>query len=122
MESKTQDVVIILLAKKLDKKSLLVQGRPEINNKKTDKNLSIISHLSSQELNNAILESKLIICRSGYSTIMDLYKLEKNAILIPTPGQTEQEYLAKHLSKNDSFKSQKQNGFSIEKAINQSIV
>ena len=51
---------------------------------------------------------------------MDLYKLEKNAILIPTPGQTEQEYLAKHLSKNDSFKSQKQNGFSIEKAINQS--
>ena len=111
--------ILIKELKKLNKKSLLVQGKPEINNKKTDKNLNVISHLSSEELNKAILESKLIICRSGYSTIMDLYKLEKNAILVPTPGQTEQEYLANHLSKNDSFKTQIQNRFSIEKAINQ---
>ena len=80
-----------------------------MNKKKIDGNLEIISHLSSKELNNVILESRLIICRSGYSTIMDLYKLEKNAILVPTPGQTEQEYLAKYLSKNDNYKAQKQN-------------
>ena len=106
--------------KKINKKSLLVQGKPEEENEKKENNLTIISHLSSENLNNAILESNLIICRSGYSTIMDLHKLEKNAILVPTPGQTEQEYLAKHLSKKGIFKSQKQNSLNLEKAFEQS--
>ena len=80
-------------------KSLLLQGKPE--KKYTDKinNLTIKSHLSSEELNLAMIESRLIICRAGYSTIMDLFKLQKNAVLIPTPGQTEQEYLSKYLFK-----------------------
>jgi len=93
--------ILIKELREIDKKSLLVQGKPEMNKKKIDGNLEIVSHLSSKELNNVILESRLIICRSGYSTIMDLYKLEKNAIIVPTPGQTEQEYLAKYLSKNE---------------------
>ena len=38
----------------------------------------------------------MIICRSGYSSIMDIYFLRKKVLFIPTPGQTEQEYLAKH--------------------------
>ena len=45
------------------------------------------------------LGSEYLIARSGYSNIMDLSVLNKNAILIPTPGQTEQEYLAKYHSK-----------------------
>ena len=112
--------ILIKELREIDKKSLLVQGKPEMNKKKIDGNLEIVSHLSSKELNNVILESRLIICRSGYSTIMDLYKLEKNAILVPTPGQTEQEYLAKYLSKNDNYKAQKQNSFCIQKALRQS--
>jgi len=44
-------------------------------------------------------QAEWIICRSGYSTIMELLSLQKKAILIPTPGQTEQIYLAKRLSK-----------------------
>jgi UDP-N-acetylglucosamine:LPS N-acetylglucosamine transferase len=44
-------------------------------------------------------EAEVIICRAGYSTLMDLAVLNKKAILVPTPGQTEQEYLAKELSK-----------------------
>lgn len=43
---------------------------------------------------DSIYQSKLIICRSGYSTIMDLEKYPYRIIYIPTPGQTEQEYLA----------------------------
>ena len=43
-----------------------------------------------------ICSSEMIICRSGYSSIMDIYFLRKKVLFIPTPGQTEQEYLAKH--------------------------
>jgi hypothetical protein len=47
------------------------------------------------ELSKLICGSRMIICRSGYSTLMDLHLLEKKElILVPTPGQTEQEYLA----------------------------
>lgn len=109
--------ILIKELKNIDKKSLLVQGKPETSQRKTHGNLEIISHLSSEKLNNIIMASELIICRSGYSTIMDLHKLEKNAILVPTPGQTEQEYLAKFLSEYDIFKYQKQQNFSIEKAL-----
>lgn len=48
-------------------------------------------------LSELISGSKKIICRSGYSTLMDLHALNKKEIvLIPTPGQTEQEYLANY--------------------------
>ena len=53
--------------------------------------------LADAEMSNRFLnESAIIISRSGYSTIMDLDSLEKKAILIPTPGQPEQLYLAKY--------------------------
>ena len=45
----------------------------------------------------------MIICRSGYTSVMDLAALHKRAILIPTPGQTEQEYLAKYLMEKGFF-------------------
>lgn len=60
------------------------------------------------ELNQVINSCKTIICRSGYSSIMDMVALDKKAILIPTPGQTEQEYLASHLSPLANFKTLKE--------------
>lgn len=61
------------------------------------------------EVENILQRSSCIVCRSGYTTIMDLDALKKSAILIPTPGQPEQEYLARyhgdkihqHLDQND---------------------
>jgi UDP-N-acetylglucosamine:LPS N-acetylglucosamine transferase len=50
--------------------------------------------------------SKKIICRPGYSTIMDLSALQKPAYFIPTPGQTEQEYLAKLHGKENGWSAQ----------------
>jgi len=64
------------------------------------------------------VESELIISRSGYSTIMDLQKLQSNAIFVPTPGQTEQEYLAKYLDERKICFYQKQKKFNLKKAIN----
>jgi uncharacterized protein (TIGR00661 family) len=61
-------------------------------------NIKVINHLPAKELEEIILQSSLIVARCGYSTVMDILRLQKKSILIPTPGQTEQEYLAKHLT------------------------
>jgi UDP-N-acetylglucosamine:LPS N-acetylglucosamine transferase len=56
-----------------------------------------VSHLASDNLSAALQNTDFVICRSGYSTIMDLHALEiENIIFVPTPGQTEQEYLAQY--------------------------
>ncbi len=54
----------------------------------------VFDHLPTQPLQEEMEESERIIARCGYSTLMDLAALQKRAILIPTPGQPEQEYLA----------------------------
>lgn len=59
--------------------------------------------VGSQMLRDLIEHAAMVICRSGYSTIMDLVYLHKKAIIIPTPGQTEQEYLGRHLSNRQYF-------------------
>lgn len=78
-------------------KSLIVQGQPQLVPQTIQiENLTIISHLASKELAEVFLGSEKIFARSGYSTIMDLHALNclEKAELTPTPGQTEQEYLA----------------------------
>ncbi|HTA81872.1 MAG TPA: glycosyltransferase family protein [Bacteroidia bacterium] len=77
-------------------KGLIVQGLP--GNKGVDSpypNVDVVPHLNDTSLLEKILSSKAIISRPGYSTIMDLAMIGgKRALFIPTPGQTEQEYLA----------------------------
>ena len=70
--------------------------------------------MTSKELEVAINESDLILSRSGYTTIMDLAKLEKKAFFIPTPGQFEQEYLAKKLDEEGIVPSCNQDEFDIK--------
>ncbi len=79
------------------------------------KNLTIHNYLMGAELELALNESELIVSRSGYTTIMDLAKLGKKAYFIPTPGQFEQEYLAKRLTEKGIVPSCKQNEFSLDK-------
>ena len=73
--------------------------------------------LTHNELLPMLQNAEMVICRSGYSTIMDLTALGKKAILVPTPGQTEQLYLAKHLHKQDIFYSTTQVGFDLGKTL-----
>ena len=82
-------------------KSLLIQGKLE--NKQTvrsEGNLTVVNFMLHQELENTIDQAELILSRPGYSTVMDLYALQAKAFFIPTPGQFEQEYLAKYLKQN----------------------
>ncbi len=102
---------------KTDYNALIVQGKPGKKTSTSLKNISFVNHLSSYLLYEKIINTKYIICRSGYSSIMDLVVLSKEAILISTPGQTEQEYLADFLSQKSWFYSEKQNNFNLEKAI-----
>ena len=97
---------------------LIIQGKTErrsvINLKE---HIKIISFMTSEELNQSILESEIVISRSGYSTIMDLANLGQKAILIPTPGQTEQEYLAKRFFDKGIFYYQKQEELDLKIAL-----
>lgn len=80
-------------------------------------NVTVADHLPSAELNDIILRSKVVICRSGYSSVMDLVRLKKKAVLVPTPGQTEQEYLGKYLNSKKMFYTVKQDGFDLQRAV-----
>jgi uncharacterized protein (TIGR00661 family) len=76
----------------------IMTGRPDIPTQHiTNGNLTFISHLTDSTLKSVLLQTPVIISRSGYSTIMDLTYLNRTAILIPTPGQPEQIYLSKYL-------------------------
>jgi len=78
-------------------------------------NMTIYNYMTSDRLEKAINESALVISRSGYTTIMDLAKLEKQAFFIPTPGQFEQEYLAERLQETGLVPYCKQDEFSLDK-------
>lgn len=79
--------------------------------------VEIKSHLSSEEMRKEILQSEVILSRCGYSSVMDLAVLGKKAILIPTEGQTEQEYLAKHLRAKNWFYTTTEKKLSLLKDI-----
>lgn len=80
-------------------------------------NLTTVSYLNSNELLAAMTESETVICRSGYSSLMDLAATGKKAVLIPTPGQTEQEYLAEVLRKKKKYFSASQKKFKLDEAL-----
>lgn len=74
-------------------------GTTIINKNRKIENIEYFPLANSRKLSKLIAGSKLIIARSGYSTLMDLCHTNGNAVLIPTPGQPEQEYLAEQLEK-----------------------
>lgn len=105
-------------ADKLKEKIIFIEG-----SEAAERPATIPSHitwhklLTEQQLAHLLVEASIVICRSGYSTIMDLVALTKKAILIPTPGQTEQEYLANHLNAKGIFYSTSQRGCDLQKAL-----
>ena len=80
----------------------------------------IVNFLASRELQEWIQSSAAIIARSGYSTIMDMQALGKKAIFVPTPGQTEQEYLASRLMEKGIAFSMPQKELDLHYAMDES--
>ena len=94
LEKKLTDIL-----KKRGQGAVILGGKPHENIRtEVSGNIIYYSHTSRREMQEIISGSDMIIARAGYTTIMELVSLNCSAVLIPTPGQTEQEYLATRLS------------------------
>lgn len=103
----------------IEEPCVVLLGQPG-KQKRTDlsSTLTTYSHLPAAELKRLLIAAEYVICRAGYTSIMDLALLGKKALIIPTPGQTEQEYLAATLSEKGLFLSCSQNELDIPTAMN----
>ncbi|HKK11497.1 MAG TPA: glycosyltransferase, partial [Flavobacteriaceae bacterium] len=94
---------------------LFIKGTVEDEQKRTKKGNTIVyNFMTSEQLEKVLNESELVVSRSGYTTIMDLAKLNKKAFFFPTPGQFEQVYLAKRLAEQGIAPSCQQEDFTLE--------
>lgn len=92
-------------AKKLPGRKILVLGEPGKSQSVTipEHNIEIIPSISGEARTDLYNRANFVISRSGYTTIMDLAELDISGYFIPTPGQTEQEYLARYLGNKKHF-------------------
>jgi hypothetical protein len=101
-------------AKKTTKNIWLVEGKTEKQEVISVGNLTRITYLDAADLQKAFAFAPIVISRSGYSSLMDYHFLKlKKIVLVPTPGQTEQEYLAKMLFEKKISMKKKQQSFEI---------
>lgn len=93
---------IFKLMKLSDKNFLVVLGKPgNANSTYNEHNFKVHNHLTTLQLKQAFEQCEFVISRCGYTSVMEILSMQKKSILIPTTGQTEQEYLAKHLMKQN---------------------
>ncbi len=100
----------------------LIRGKPGL--KKTievQSHISVHNHLNTERLSELLQTSKLVICRPGYSTLMDLCSFGIPAAFCPTPDQTEQEYLALFHFKKNNFYFETQKKFQLDVAIKEAL-
>ncbi len=97
---------------------LLIRGLPgNTSIRKKSELLDVADHLDAEQLEPILHSKPLVICRAGYSTLMDIAITGNKAILVPTPGQTEQEYLAKKLSEEGIFYATTQDKLNLKDAF-----
>jgi UDP:flavonoid glycosyltransferase YjiC (YdhE family) len=112
------EALILEQLQNLNGKYLLIRGLPGKGiTPAVPSNVEVKNHLSSGHLQTIIEQSAFIVARTGYSTLMDMFTLQKKCILIPTPGQTEQEYLGKIMEDKKMALVFKQSGFALQKAL-----
>ena len=111
--------IILRQIKNIPGKKVVVLGKPD-DDRAYDKikNTAIYNHVNRERQNEFLNRAKFIICRSGYTTVMELVALEKPALMIPTPGQTEQEYLASYYRQTGLFYTANQNGLDLLAELN----
>ena len=100
LERKIMDQIFTLKGK-----IVVTLGKPEEKREKTYSNIKVFSYLDREKQEEMMNRSRLVITRPGYTTIMELAALGKKALLIPTPGQTEQVYLANYHKEKGNFYS-----------------
>lgn len=95
-------------------KIIVLRGLPNtIQSLPSTQNCTVHNHLAGDTLEQILQQSEYIICRSGYTSLMELLTLQKKCIVVPTPGQTEQEFLAHSLNKQGWCFSESQHKFNL---------
>jgi len=109
--------IVLKQAAKIKDKVLILRAKPDTHDfpRNIPDNVSMFNHVDDELFVELINSSENIICRGGYSSLMDLVRLNRNAYLVPTPGQTEQEYLCSHLERLGYFNWCKQSVFQLDK-------
>lgn len=105
------------ISEQKDKRFVLVRGSSKEREAFQLENLVIYDLLGSEMLEDLIERSIGVVCRSGYSTLMDLALLQAKAFVVATPGQTEQLYLAEYHSSRNHVRTASQKNFSLEEAV-----
>jgi hypothetical protein len=102
----------------LNEPFVVVAGLPndKLYNKITSKGF-LYHHLNGADLKAQMKSAEYIICRGGYTTLMEMIPFRKKLIFIPTPGQTEQEYLGKYWQEKKWAISFKQSEFNLSDAL-----
>lgn len=102
---------------------LVVQGivSEQQQGERLSNHVERINFLNQEQLQDEISNSELVLCRSGYSSIMDLYRLRKKALLVPTKGQVEQEYLAKYVLEQKLFYTVNEDDLELEKHMKKAL-
>ncbi len=96
---------------------VITLGKTEKKDKFNKKNIETHSFLSKEKREDFLNRTKLVISRSGYSTIMDLAIIGAKALMTPTPGQVEQEYLGQYHNKKGTFFSVNQNSIDLRRDV-----
>jgi uncharacterized protein (TIGR00661 family) len=104
-------------SQELDGNIIMTLGKTERESKIKKEKITTYSFLTKEKREELLNRAKIVVSRSGYSTIMDLGVINAKALLIPTPGQIEQEYLAGYHNKKGTFYSVKQNSISLKRDI-----
>ena len=107
----------------LNFKIALVRG--VVDNKKYVENqhdITTFNYVTGKELELLINQSEAVICRSGYTSIMDMAVMRKKILMIPTPGQDEQQYLARHLAENFQIKILRQKDLKLDSYLLDSLI
>lgn len=79
---------------------IIIQGRPAAGVKTwAEGNVRFYTHLPDAEFAEVVRNAEWLVSRGGYSTVMDMAYLGAKCVFVPTPGQYEQDILAKDLSR-----------------------
>ena len=97
---------------------LIVDGTPEKATTHQVGNITMVGHLNATALYEVIKGAELIIARTGYTTLMDLDALGRAALLVPTPGQSEQEYLGLLHRRNNLHRIRSQDALDMLEVLN----
>jgi len=109
--------IVLKQARQTSDNILILRAKPNSNDLLRDvpENVSMFNHVDDEMFLQLVNSAEIIVCRGGYSSLMDLAALGRKAFLVPTPGQTEQEYLARHLSKTEGWSWCRQSEFRLDR-------